>query len=187
MITHIFFHSSDHHLYYNMISWVYVCLILSSQFCLLTVSQKGRKLETRLRSSKFALIVLIFAICSGLLMSLLSLIPLFSTEVCAIGISGVLFALNVILSQDAHGQSTLLGLSIPLKHIYWVEILIIQLIYPNASLLGHFSGIIIGLLYTKGYFDFLINPLSSIIDNFLVSLGYDDNLRNNEREFDNGY
>ena len=35
---------------------------------------------------------------------------------------------------------------VPSKHVYWAELLLISIISPNASFMGHLSGIIAGLL-----------------------------------------
>src|SRR5689334_12289551 len=35
---------------------------------------------------------------------------------------------------------------VPSRHVYWAELLLISIISPNASFLGHLSGILAGLL-----------------------------------------
>lgn len=51
---------------------------------------------------------------------------------------------------------------VPSKYIFWAELVLIQLITPNVSFVGHLAGILVGLLYTKG-------PLKVFMDSFLQS------------------
>lgn len=44
-----------------------------------------------------------------------------------------------------------MGISINIKWASWVEILLIQMIIPNASFLGHVSGILAGMLYVQPF------------------------------------
>ncbi|XP_014785439.1 rhomboid-related protein 4 isoform X2 [Octopus bimaculoides] len=62
----------------------------------------------------------------------------------------VIFAIKVVLNymnpQEQHAYG---GFLIPYKYIHWLEVVMIQLIVPQASFLGHISGIIVGLIYCK--------------------------------------
>jgi hypothetical protein len=75
---------------------------------------------------------------------------------CAVGFSAVLFALKYVLNQtlsssSSHPQSSILyGLPIPLKYACWAELVIISMVTPNASFVGHLSGILAGILYCHG-------------------------------------
>lgn len=156
--THTF-HVHDLHLYYNMTSWLW----------------KGRQLERRMGSVTFFVLVVTMAIASSALM------PVFAVALarvggypdylhhCAVGLSAVLFALKVVLNHDAPAgsSSSVMGIfSVPSKYIFWVELVIIQLIDPNASWLGHFSGIAAGLLYVRGY----LSPPVKAVASFLESI-----------------
>lgn len=76
---------------------------------------------------------------------------------CAVGFSAVIFSLKYVLNQS---QSTLSpssspttrvhGLEVPLGYACWVELVIISLVTPNASFLGHLSGILAGMIYLNG-------------------------------------
>ena len=43
-----------------------------------------------------------------------------------------------------------MGIAVPLKYAAWLELVLISLITPNASFLGHLCGILAGLLYVHG-------------------------------------
>ena len=62
---------------------------------------------------------------------------------CAIGFSGVLFALKVLVN-DNDGDFGLF--SVPKKMAIWAELLIIQILVPNASFICHLAGILSGIL-----------------------------------------
>ena len=61
---------------------------------------------------------------------------------CAVGFSSVIFALKVLVNSDS--VASMLDLSV------WSELLIIQLLVPNASFIGHLAGILAGIAYVWG-------------------------------------
>ena len=61
---------------------------------------------------------------------------------CAVGFSSVIFALKVLVNSDSF--ASMLDLSV------WSELLIIQLLVPNASFIGHLAGILAGIAYVWG-------------------------------------
>ncbi|CAF3320758.1 unnamed protein product [Rotaria socialis] len=134
-----FFHGDDMHLYYNMASFLY----------------KGQQLETLFGSQYFALLLTMLTLLSSLMLVLLGQLAsslLDNPEylfTCAVGFSAVIFALKVIATHytPAYGSNTFLGfIPISAKYIVWVELVVIQLITPNVSFLGHLAGILVGLL-----------------------------------------
>ncbi|CAF1984422.1 unnamed protein product [Rotaria magnacalcarata] len=138
-----FFHGDDMHLYYNMASFLY----------------KGQQLETLFGSQYFALLLAILTLLSSLMLVLLGQLAsslLDNPEylfTCAVGFSAVIFALKVITTHytPAYGSNTFLGfIPISAKYIVWVELVVIQLITPNVSFLGHLAGILVGLLPSCG-------------------------------------
>ncbi|CAM4802302.1 unnamed protein product [Rotaria magnacalcarata] len=141
-----FFHGDDMHLYYNMASFLY----------------KGQQLETLFGSQYFALLLAILTLLSSLMLVLLGQLAsslLDNPEylfTCAVGFSAVIFALKVITTHytPAYGSNTFLGfIPISAKYIVWVELVVIQLITPNVSFLGHLAGILVGLFtITCGYY-----------------------------------
>ena len=61
---------------------------------------------------------------------------------CTIGFSGIIFALKV-LADDSNGNFGLFF--VPKKMAIWAELLIIQILVPNSSFVGHLSGIVAGI------------------------------------------
>lgn len=146
------FHSTDMHLYFNMVSLLW----------------KGNMLERKFKSVYFAYLLTVFTILTGIMIVGLNF---FLSEVlddrtyelqCAVGFSGVVFALKVLTTHySPPGLHYALGfIPIPSKYIYWAELGLIQLMVPNASFTGHLAGILVGLLYVKG-------PLKTVMDSFM--------------------
>lgn len=76
---------------------------------------------------------------------------------CAVGFSAVIFSLKFVLNQSQSNLPTssspttrVHGLEVPLGYACWVELVIISLVTPNASFLGHLSGILAGMIYLNG-------------------------------------
>ncbi|KAM4043166.1 rhomboid-related protein 4 isoform 2-T2 [Anomaloglossus baeobatrachus] len=152
-----FHHADDWHLYFNMVSLLW----------------KGTKLEQRLGSVLFALIIAVFSQLIGLVYILLESIlaesmddPSYKMQ-CAVGFSGVLFALKVLNNHYyPGGYSNVFGIHIPNKYACWAELVAIHILSPGTSFIGHLSGILVGLLYTHG-------PLSTILGNAVSFLSND--------------
>ena len=47
----------------------------------------------------------------------------------------------------------------PQQLAYWAELLLIQMIFPGVSWLGHLSGIIAGILFASDYTGFFDQPV----------------------------
>ena len=147
IIFSAFEHGDDWHLYYNMVSFMW----------------KGRELEERVGALRFILILVTFTITTSL--GYMGLNCLLATVLddwsymrsCAVGFSAVIFALKVLCTHNTHGINSFLGFPVPSKYIFWVELIYISLISPNASFLGHLAGILVGLAYVHG-------PLKTAID-----------------------
>lgn len=146
------YHAHDFHLYYNMASFLW----------------KGRQLERRCGSVYFGFLLAVFTVLTSIVYVALSIAL---SEVlddrsyrmtCAVGFSGVIFALKVLVTHySPSGTQYAMGIiPVPSKYIFWAELVLIQLITPNASFVGHLAGILVGLLYIKG-------PLKTIMDSFL--------------------
>ncbi|KHN84181.1 Conserved oligomeric Golgi complex subunit 6 [Toxocara canis] len=157
MLASVVMHGDDMHLYYNMISLLW----------------KGRRLERRLGSWRFLLVLLVFAVAtSGGIVALsvladdvLHLHGLRLAHQCAIGFSGVLFALKVLhTTYFPYEDALLLGwMPIPSRYACWAELVLIQLLAPEASFVGHLSGILVGLLYTHGPLKYFVDLLESLM------------------------
>ena len=135
-------HGSDLHLYYNMLSLMW----------------KGRKLERSYGVFGFAFLVILMTFLSSSIHVLLSFVlsdlmddPGYLTQ-GSIGFSGVLFALKVIANNEEKSRTGFnqFGFDVPRKMAVWTELLIIQIIAPNSSFLGHLSGILAGMTWVWG-------------------------------------
>nr|XP_019704350.1 rhomboid-like protein 14, mitochondrial isoform X2 [Elaeis guineensis] len=67
----------------------------------------------------------------------------------AVGFSGVLFAMKVVLNAQSDDYAYVHGMIIPARHAAWAELILIQLFVPGVSFLGHLGGILAGLLYLR--------------------------------------
>jgi len=100
-------------------------------------------------------IAVLYMILPYIIMYWLGIELLSYSHQCAVGFSGVLFAMKVVLNYNSEGYTQYWGLNIPMKYLAWFELLLIQIVTPNASLLGHLCGILMGLLYMWGVFNFI--------------------------------
>lgn len=82
----------------------------------------------------------------------------------AVGFSGVLFAMKVVLNAHSDDYTFVHGILVPSRHAAWAELILIQLFVPGVSFLGHLGGILAGMLYLhlkRSYSGH--NPLRSVI------------------------
>jgi hypothetical protein len=102
--------------------------------------------------------------------------------------TGVIFALKVLTTHfDESRVSYLMGwIPIGSKYAVWGELVVIQLISPNASFVGHLAGILVGLAYIYGplsyaiefvfslcsfdFQSFIANSIHSTIDSLFTSI-----------------
>lgn len=70
---------------------------------------------------------------------------------CAVGFSAVLFALKYVLNHGSPSQSSIMGITLPTKYAAWAELILVSIMTPQASFIGHLSGILAGILYVHGY------------------------------------
>jgi membrane associated rhomboid family serine protease len=136
-------HADDIHLYYNMLSLLW----------------KGINLETALGSTQFFYLVMFSLIVSHSLMVLMTycLYHFFQFDgyssgytVCAVGFSAVLFSLKYVLNQRSAHIESVFGFPVPSKYAAWLELVLISVVTPNASFIGHLAGILAGVLYVHG-------------------------------------
>uniref|UniRef100_A0A672KJZ1 Peptidase S54 rhomboid domain-containing protein n=1 Tax=Sinocyclocheilus grahami TaxID=75366 RepID=A0A672KJZ1_SINGR len=142
-----FHHADDMHLYFNMASLLW----------------KGIKLERKLGGAWFAYLLSVFSLLTGLVYLLLETGLTHMTEdssyslQCAVGFSGVLFGLKVVNNHYHPGGATyIMGLPVANRYACWVELVLIHIMNPGTSFVGHLAGIVVGLLYTTG-------PLKSLM------------------------
>ncbi|KPP58053.1 Rhomboid domain-containing protein 1-like [Scleropages formosus] len=134
-------HVDDWHLYVNMASLLW----------------KGVHLERRLGGHWFAYLIVTFSLLTGVVYLLLALClseltqDYFYSMQCAVGFSGVLFALKVVNNHyNPGGVTYVMNIPVSNKFACWVELVAIHVLSPGTSFLGHLAGILVGLLYVKG-------------------------------------
>ncbi|XP_069474293.1 rhomboid-related protein 4 isoform X2 [Ambystoma mexicanum] len=175
-----FHHADDLHLYFNMVSMLW----------------KGIKLERELGSAQFACIIAVFSQLVGIMYLLLEMVL---TEInddhsysmqCAVGFSGVLFALKV-LNNHYHpgGTSYVMGIAVSNRYTCWVELVLIHVLSPGTSFVGHLSGILVGLLYTKGPLKKIMEASGGVLlhgsssgQTFYNNAGYSDHRNHHYRQ-----
>ncbi|KAK6297121.1 hypothetical protein J4Q44_G00332630 [Coregonus suidteri] len=149
-------HLDEWHLYYNMASFLW----------------KGVKLEPRLGSSFYACLLAVFSLLTGVIYLLLEMglseitqDPSYNIQ-CAVGFSGVLFALKV-LSNHYHpgGVSYVMGVPVANRYASWVELVLIHVMSPGTSFVGHLAGILVGLLYTAGPLKIIMSSIAGFVTN----------------------
>lgn len=136
-----FHHADDWHLYFNMTSLLW----------------KGMKLERRLGGPWFAYLLSVFSLLTGLVYLLLEAGLEVLTDdwsygtQCAVGFSGVLFGLKVVNNHyNPGGVSYIMNMPVANRYACWIELILIHLMSPGTSFVGHLAGILVGLLYTMG-------------------------------------
>uniref|UniRef100_A0A3P9DFG4 Rhomboid domain containing 1 n=1 Tax=Maylandia zebra TaxID=106582 RepID=A0A3P9DFG4_9CICH len=133
-------HIDDWHLYFNMASFLW----------------KGIRLERRLGGPWFLYLLSVFFLLTGLVYLLLQ--ALMINRECAVGFSGVLFALKIVNNHfNPGGVTYVMNIRVSNQFASWVELVLIYLIAPGTSLVGHLAGVLVGQLYTVG-------PLKTIME-----------------------
>ncbi|XP_077011444.1 rhomboid-related protein 4 isoform X2 [Tamandua tetradactyla] len=151
-----FHHADDWHLYFNMASMLW----------------KGINLERRLGSRWFVYIIATFSLLTGVVYLLLEFAlaefmdePDFRRS-CAVGFSGVLFALKVLSNYYCPGGFVnIFGVPVSNRFACWAELFAIHFFSPGTSFAGHLAGILVGLMYTQG-------PLKKIMKTCAGYSGY---------------
>ncbi|KAG9494224.1 hypothetical protein GDO78_001857 [Eleutherodactylus coqui] len=117
-----FHHVDDWHLYFNMLSLIW----------------KGSTLERRLGSALFAKIIVVFSLLTDVVYVLLEFLLSEITHdeyymiQCAVGFSGVLFALKVLINHYYPGWSIIIfDIQVPNKYACWAELVLIYLLIPK--------------------------------------------------------
>ncbi|WOL09584.1 hypothetical protein Cni_G18337 [Canna indica] len=135
-----FYHTGDIHLFYNMTSLLW----------------KGIQLEISMGSFQFAsMVAALLGLSQGItLLMARSLFLFFDYEGAyynefAVGFSGVLFAMKVVLNSYSDEYAYVHGMVIPARYTAWAELILIQLFVPGVSFISHLGGILAGLLYLQ--------------------------------------
>lgn len=125
-------HADQTHIYYNMTSFLL----------------KGVTLEQRYGSERFAGVLVVLAALTQAAYIAICLATGHSE--CGVGFSGVIFALSTLCNVDSPGTSVIWGFHVPTKLAAWAELVLISLINPRVSFVGHLAGILAGLAFAYG-------------------------------------
>ncbi|CAN1187992.1 Rhomboid-like protein 14, mitochondrial [Linum perenne] len=134
-----FYHLGESHLFFNMMSLLW----------------KGSQLETSMGSIEFAsMVATLLTMSQGITLLLAKSLVFFDYpkpfySQYSVGFSGVLFAMKVVLNSQSADYTHVHGLMVPARYAAWAELVLIQLVAPDASFLGHLGGILAGILYLK--------------------------------------
>ncbi|XP_061683066.1 rhomboid-related protein 4 [Syngnathoides biaculeatus] len=179
LILSPFHHADDMHLYFNMVSLL----------------MKGLRLERRLGAAWFAYTLAVFSLLTGVLYLAMEagLTQLTGdgshSAACAVGFSGVLFALKVLNNHYHPGGVTyVMGFPVANRYASWVELVLIHITAPGTSLIGHLAGILAGLLYTTGPLKKMMKTCAGLMSNSIFkprtsysSSGYSGSHRRSEQ------
>ena len=143
-----FIHLDSWHLYYNMASFIW----------------KARTLENYYGSGYFVYLIAVFSVLTSLVYVGINylIVELFNSYTaavsCAAGFSGVIFALKVLTTHlEPGGTQWIMGIPIPKQLGVWAELILISVLVPRASFVGHLAGILVGLAFVGG-------PLKQVMD-----------------------
>ena len=161
-----FIHASDFHLYYNMASFMW----------------KAISLEKRFGSGYFLYMVGVFSAATGALYLAINYLLAELTNQwsyinsCAVGFSGVIFALKVVTTHlQPTGITMIMGVfPVPMKLACWVELILISVLFPNVSFVGHLAGILVGLAFVSGPLQMLMNIPLTIANGTAVGVAAQD-------------
>ncbi|KAL6850425.1 hypothetical protein ACP4OV_021052 [Aristida adscensionis] len=132
-----FYHLTETHFFVNMTSLLW----------------KGIHLESSMGSAEFAsMIAALLGLSQGITLLMSKGLQLYGDNTSyyyhhAVGFSGVLFGMKVVLNAMTDDFIMLHGLVIPAKYAAWAELFLIQALVPGTSFLGHLGGVLAGFVY----------------------------------------
>ncbi len=140
LLASTFVHADHAHLYYNALSFLH----------------KGAQLERQAGAGGLLLLLLQCCALTPVLYVALQAAgsaaapQLFSRSACAVGFSGVIFALKVVCQHRFPAPGAVLGVPLPPQLLAWGELVLISLLSPHTSFVGHLAGILTGLALVHG-------------------------------------
>lgn len=146
LLTAPLVHAGPLHLVLNMSAWVPL----------------GASLERQVGSVQFAHLALLFALLGGSLHAAAGASG--GAAACAVGLSGVIFALLVVETHLSPAPTrSLLGLvHIQARYYPLALLLLLQLLLPDASFLGHLAGVLVGYAYAWGWLNWAVLPPAAV-------------------------
>ena len=124
-----FYHCGEPHLFYNMLSLLW----------------KGVQLETSMSSVEFtSMVATLLTMSQGITPSLAKSLLFFNYEQpyyseYAVGFSGLLFSMKVVLNSQFESYTNMFGVIVP-SHFN-------QMLVPGVTFLGHLGAILAGILH----------------------------------------
>ncbi|KAF8007012.1 hypothetical protein BT93_K1115 [Corymbia citriodora subsp. variegata] len=123
---------------------------------MLSLLWKGIQLESSMGSAEFAsMVATLLAMSQGITLILAKSLYVFLDyerpyySEYAVGFSGVLFAMKVVLNSQSENYTYVHGPVVPARYAAWAELVLIQMFVPGVSFLGHLGGILAGILYLR--------------------------------------
>lgn len=140
--------------------------IMHIGFNMMTLVQLGPILETQFGTSQFLIMSSWAILFSGMIYMLLEYIGFWITgspgvlATACVGYSGILFSYAIIETYHSNvEQRSVFGfVNVPAKLYPWVLLVLLSLLMPGISFLGHLSGILFGMLIVSGILIASISP-----------------------------
>ncbi|XP_067862002.1 rhomboid domain-containing protein 3 isoform X2 [Heptranchias perlo] len=120
------------------------------------------RLEQQLGTIRYLYLSVLFAVLSALLYLLLGkLLNLEETPVC--GFTTVQFAMVTLSCRSSEMKRTVIVAGISTAAVPWILLPVAYLVIPGSSILLHICGVIVGLMYSYGFF-FCLELSDSVIE-----------------------
>jgi len=155
VVTSALFHGGLMHLGFNMMSTLAL----------------GSSLERSVGTTQMVFIVLwqilgcgAISVAASWALSMVLLNDLSYLKQHSVGFSGVIFALAVvdIYRNSSTTHRSVMGVfSVPAKYYPWVLLIVLQVLIPNVSFMGHLSGILSGTIQAHGGIDWLLPSVAA--------------------------
>ena len=143
ILSAAFFHANLMHIGMNMMSFWYI----------------GSSLESLFGTLHFIILTLICVITSNVLyvgacvfLAMMVFHDVTWLHYASVGFSGVIFSMAVLESflSPIRTRSVFGCFEVPTKIYPWVLLVVLQIMMPNISFLGHLTGLLVGILYVYG-------------------------------------
>lgn len=153
LLSSAFFHVGILHILFNMVSHLSL----------------GSSLELRLGTFRFLCATLTLLLSSSSIyvavcLAISKMSP-YWLSYSSVGYSGVLFSyasIETFLPASSPTRSVFGLFSVPTKWYPWILMIVLQIMLPGVSFLGHLTGILSGVLYGMGCLQFFV-PGSAIV------------------------
>ena len=156
-------------MYYTVLSYAFVHdngSLMHIGFNMMSLLQLGSAIESQFGTSQFLFMSAWAVLLCGVLYLLLAYVAFLVSgsglATAALGYSGVIYSYIVVATY--HSQVETLSVfgffSVPARIYPWVllvlDSVIMPIIMPGVSFMGHLSGILVGMLVVSGFVDWLV-------------------------------